>query len=635
MSGPRDPINNRDTYEEQNGRSYGNNNLRGTQGQSQGRNYDPSELQWQPQPVKPKQPRPPSQQSEQRPFISGGQRGQGKRGRPRWKQNFNTYRYQSRGYRGHGSNRQHWSFRGNPTKSSNSEESNNGSTSNERRSTRAEILEKLDSDMETARLKAEAEKIEISAQATEDVENFKTDLTTEPSKDGHDPEERRTAIENIIWKGTTIAGPEADAEIYVKTSDLEIIVDALAGFLSELPQNAEPNNKEMYKGSRDKFLQKLVGLRQEQETIKLDAVNTRLGNLTTRSIIAELEYKILKNQNDIKSMGRNNCTKSQAHSIVRNEMEDGRVIILRRLFGKNLKTYLTWCSEKHNTRTQKVFNYLIEKKEYNLNCGEINEDPEQNRRDFWDRAKSILREAVPVELHRDIKLGGDTCDAKTFEGIEINTDVKLIFDDRRDARWVHNLYCNQLENGKALNKPPMIYEGREKERREDGIKTGKDYENEKWVAACKKTNERVITILKDARDLDNITKWIKSDEEICQKIPKISHLGEEEKRKGLDQIDSEFRIHEKEAPKEGTRTEGNREDEEKKEYALICRNSILHAIKLAARIEANATLMENGDYPDEFKKSIVTVMDAFKATTNLNNIKSFLGITRSANAVGE
>ena len=45
--------------------------------------------------------------------------------------------------------------------------------------------------------------------------------------------------------------------------------------------------------------------------------------------------------------------------------------------------------------------------------------------------------------------------------------------------------------------------------------------------------------------------------------------------------------------------------------------------------------MENEDYPDEFKKSIVTVMDAFKATTNLNNIKSFLGLTRSANAVGE
>ena len=79
----------------------------------------------------------------------------------------------------------------------------------------------------------------------------------------------------------------------------------------------------------------------------------------------------------------------------------------------------------------------------------------------------------------------------------------------------------------------------------------------------------------------------------------------------------------------------NENDEETKEYALICRNSVLHAIKLAARIEASATLMGNEGYQDEFKESIVTVMEAFKATTNLNNIKSFLGITRSANAVGE
>ena len=117
-------------------------------------------------------------------------------------------------------------------------------------------------------------------------------------------------------------------------------------------------------------------------------------------------------------------------------------------------------------------------------------------------------------------------------------------------------------------------------------------------------------------------------------------MSEEEKKKGLDRIDSDFQIHEKEAPggeKAGVEEKENENDndEERKEYSLICRNSILHAIKLAARIEANATLMENGDYPDEFKKSIVTVMDAFKATTNLNNIKSFLGITRSANAVGE
>ena len=37
----------------------------------------------------------------------------------------------------------------------------------------------------------------------------------------------------------------------------------------------------------------------------------------------------------------------------------------------------------------------------------------------------------------------------------------------------------------------MIYEGKEKERREDGIKTGKDYENEKWAVACKAANEKV------------------------------------------------------------------------------------------------------------------------------------------------
>ena len=86
--------------------------------------------------------------------------------------------------------------------------------------------------METAKLKAEAEKTEISAQATEDVENFKTDLTTEPNNDGHDPEERRTAIENIIWKGTTVVNPEIETEFYVKTSDLKIIVEAIAGFLS-------------------------------------------------------------------------------------------------------------------------------------------------------------------------------------------------------------------------------------------------------------------------------------------------------------------------------------------------------------------------------------------------------------------
>ena len=519
------------------------------------------------------------------------------------------------------------------------------------RKTKAEILDKLDADMEAARLKAETDKAEITVQADKDVKNFKADLawTNKPNTGEYDLGRSEEEIENIIWKGTTVADPNEDSEPYIKTGDLEIIVEAIAEFLSELPQNAEPDKKELYKGSRDSFLQKLVGLRQEQEEIKLEAVNAKLGNLMARSSIAELGYKTQKNHNDIKSMKRKNCTKGQTHSIVRNEMEDGRVIILRRLFGKNLQAYLTWCSDTHNARTQKAFNYLIERKEYNLNSEEINlnneetneQDPEQSRRDFWDRADSILRGAVPVMLHRNVKLGGNTCDAKDFEGEEINTDVKLIFEDRRDARWVHDLYCNQLGNGNALNKPPMIYEGKEKERREDGIKTGKDYENEKWAVACKAANEKVITILKNAGDLDNITRWIKSDDEICQNIPKISYLREEEKMKGLDQIDGDYRIHEKEAPElnkaEGEEGRVGEEgvDEERKEYSLICRKSILHALKLAARIEASATLMESDEYQEDFKESIVTVMEAFKATNNLNNIKSFLGITRSANAVGE
>ena len=519
------------------------------------------------------------------------------------------------------------------------------------RKTRAETLDKLDADMEAARLKAETDKAEISLQADKDIKNFKADLTwtSKPNTGEYDLGRSEAEIENIIWKGTTVADPNEDSEPYIKTSDLEIIVEAIAEFLSELPQNAEPDKNELYKGSRDKFLQKLVGLRQEQEEIKLEAVNAKLENLMTRSTVAELGYKTQKNHNDIKSMKRKNCTKGQTHSIVRNEMEDGRVIILRRLFGNNLQAYLTWCSEKHNARTQKAFNYLIERKEYDLNSEEINlnneetseHDPEQRRRDFWDRADSILRGAVPVTLHRNVKLGGNTCDAIDFEGEEINTDIKLIFEDRRDARWVHDLYCNQLRNGNALNKPPIIYEGWERERREDGIKTGKDHENEKWAVACKVANEKVITTLKNTRDLDNVTKWIKNDDEICKNIPKISYLREEDKMKGLDRIDGEYRIHEKKAPElkiaegaeGGERVENA--DEERKEYSLICRKSILHAIKLAARIEASATLMESDEYQEDFKESIVTVMEAFKATNNLNNIKSFLGITRSANAVGE
>ena len=89
------------------------------------------------------------------------------------------------------------------------------------------------------------------------------------------------------------------------------------------------NVEEIYKGSRDKFLQRLVGLREEQEKIRLEAVDIKLENLVTKTAVAKLEYKIQKNYNDIKSMKRNGCTKGQTHSIIRSEMEDGRVIILR------------------------------------------------------------------------------------------------------------------------------------------------------------------------------------------------------------------------------------------------------------------------------------------------------------------
>ena len=480
MSWPRGPIHNYGTRNDQ--RSPYNNNPGRNQEQNQGgstRFYDVLEQQYQqqyqqqPPPIIPEQPGQSSRQSTQRPYEDGNRKSRGKWSEPGGKRNFNTYRYPNNDYRRHENNnkRQRWSSKENPTISSNNEESDSSSTSNEMRKTRAETLNMLDADMEAARLKAETDKAEISLQADKDVKNFKADLTwtSKPNTGEYDLGRSEAEIENMIWKGTTVADPNEDSEPYIKTSDLEIIVEAIAEFLSELPQNAEPDKNELYKGSRDKFLQKLVGLRQEQEEIKLEAVNAKLGNLMTRSSIAELGYKTQKNHNDIKTMKRKNCTKSQTHSIVRNEMEDGRVIILRRLFGKNLQAYLTWCSEKHNARTQKAFNYLIERKEYDLNSVEINlnneetneHDLEQSRRDFWDRADSILRGAVPVTLHRNVKLGGNTCDAKDFEGEEINTDVKLIFEDRRDARWVHDLYCNQLGNGNALNKPPMIYEGKD------------------------------------------------------------------------------------------------------------------------------------------------------------------------------
>ena len=219
-------------------------------------------------------------------------------------------------------------------------------------------------------------------------------------------------------------------------------------------------------------------------------------------------------------------------------MEDGKVIIIRRFYGGNIKQYLTWCSEKPNTRTQKAFDYLKDKNEYDLNCDEVSngntKSKDQNRKNFWDKAASILVDAVPVELHRSIKLGGVTCDPDMFEGVELNTDIKLIFEDRKDAMWVHDLYRSQLGDKKVENKPPIIYEGRGKENREDGDTTGKDIGNKKWAKACKLANEQVLATLKNARDLENVGEWIKNDKEICQKIPKIHHMKEEQRQRGLE-----------------------------------------------------------------------------------------------------
>ena len=109
-------------------------------------------------------------------------------------------------------------------------------------------------------------------------------------------------------------------------------------------------------------------------------------------------------------------------------------------------------------------------------------------------------------------------------------------------------------------------------------------------------------------------------------------MKEEERQKGLDRIDSDFLTYTTDAPREDIMG-GEITEEHIKEYSLLCRNSVLHALRLAARLEANSDLMDSGDYHEEVKQSIGTVMEAFKATENLNAIKSFLGLTRSANAI--
>ena len=76
-------------------------------------------------------------------------------------------------------------------------------------------------------------------------------------------------------------------------------------------------------------------------------------------------------------------------------------------------------------------------------------------------------------------------------------------------------------------------------------------------------------------------------------------------------------------------------NEQMREYSLLCRNSVLHAIRLATRLEADPDLMNSSGYQEETKKSIGTVLKAFKATEGLNQLKSFLGITRTANTNNE
>ena len=180
------------------------------------------------------------------------------------------------------------------------------------------------------------------------------------------------------------------------------------------------------------------------------------------------------------------------------------------------------------------------------------------------------------------------------------------------------------------DKPPMIFEGREREKREDNIKTGKDYENTQWLEACQSVNEQVITALGNAEDLENVSEWIKRDSDICQKVPEILYLREEERRKGLDTVDGKFRIYTAKAP---VREDGK--DEQIKEYASLCRNSILHAMRLATRLITDSDLETRAVYSEETKKSARLVLEAFQMTTGLVQLKAFLGLTKALNTQSE
>lgn len=143
-------------------------------------------------------------------------------------------------------------------------------------------------------------------------------------------------------------------------------------------------------------------------------------------------------------------------------------------------------------------------------------------------------------------------------------------------------------------------------------------------------NEQTIIALGKAQDLEKVNEWIKRDSEICQKIPEISYMRVEERRRGLNKVDGKFQIHTARAP-EG----GDERNEQTKEYALLCRNSILHAMRLATRLAADPNLMTTNEYQEDTKKSVKMVLEAFQMTEGLDQLKSFLGITRAANTYNE
>ena len=497
-------------------------------------------------------------------------------------------------------------------------------------------MEEARSEMEEAKKEAETKKKQISEQATKHVEDLKNEMTQMTAQEDQEAESKRTEkqkvkerIKDAIWSTIPNAGT---TDSYVKTSSLKAMMKVVAGYLSQLPQSADPDSNEIYKGSRDMMLQQLIGLKQENTEIKCEAVDRRLENLEAKTAIAKLEIKTQSNHNDIKSIKRNGCTRGQVHNIVRRDVEEGKVITLRRLFEGDIQRFKSWCSLTRIPRTQMVFDYLVE--QYDLNGDDANGNDmirkNQLKEEFWDKAADVLVNAVPIELHKDIKVGGAVNDSGMPDDAEINTDIKLYFEDRKDARWVHNRYCSQLGDKKMRDKPPMIFEGREGEKREDNVKTGKDYENTKWLEACRSVNEQVITALGKAEDLEKVSEWIKRDSDICQKVPEILYLREEERRKGLDTVDGKFRIYTAKAP-----VGEDVKDEQTKEYASLCRNSILHAMRLATRLLADPDLETKTEYSEDTKKSARLVLEAFQMTTGLVQLKSFLGLTKTLNTQSE